>query len=196
MLCAHQSQRNNISPRNFIDTDDTDVFYDAFCELLPDTFKKCVKQFEPFDFEVDLYGTKPLAKIKSRYILTGRLSFNPLFQYSLSIKPHELNVLYGVSGDDISFARTSTISKRKYRTSEIRRNSYYYNIPSFLLKSKDAGRVVERSSGGCRAGTQGGVLRRAARSAKNVFYDVLRKTFPPESRRRHFLFALLNRLGR
>jgi hypothetical protein len=109
--------------------------YDPFCEFLPEKLVQLVRKYEGYNFEVDLYGTKPLRRLKKRYVLTSRKSCNPLYAYSLSLKPHELNMVEDISGSDVFFARTSTINNDRYQLPESVRNAYYYNIPGYMVKT-------------------------------------------------------------
>ena len=169
-LQAHPKQYSFKSMR------DTEILYDAFCELNPQVFKTACDEFESFDFEVDLYGTKPIDRIRRRYILSGRVSYNPLFQYGLSLKPHELNILYKLQGKDLFFARTSTIAGRQHVLSEQQRNSYYFGIPQFLIKSKEGGgAAADKRSDRWLFYVKQTIFWRVARAMKNRVVGVLKK---------------------
>lgn len=59
------------------------------------------------DIEFDLYGTKKLTKIKSKYLVSIKKCKNPILSFSRELKPHEINVLFKNEGDDISFGLVS-----------------------------------------------------------------------------------------
>jgi len=73
---------------------------------------------EPNDLTVDFYGLKE--KYKGHYILSPfKLPYNIIKGFSLSMRPWELNIKYGIPGDDISLykrenARETTAPKRAF----------------------------------------------------------------------------------
>lgn len=87
----------------FIPFDKSKVAYDAYFELLPETFKSfgCL---ENYDFEVDLAGAKPLEKITAPYLLSIKECNAPLFGFDMSFAPVETNVIRNVAGRYICFA--------------------------------------------------------------------------------------------
>lgn len=118
---------------SFLPLDSSPFVYDSFCEINPDYFST-VDALKNFKYEVDLYGTKPLNKIGTDYILTTRFSTNPHYTFDLRLKPHELNVLDNINGKGINFCRISTVINEKFEINGLKRSSYYYNAPEFTFK--------------------------------------------------------------
>lgn len=83
--------------------------YDAFCEILPNCLSKLNKELLEYDFDVDLYGVKDKKEIKTEYILTTQKVTDPIKCYGRYIKPHELNVIENIAGNDIFFVKTKNM---------------------------------------------------------------------------------------
>ena len=92
--------------------------YDAFFER--DGLEE-VLGLNKTDLSIDLYGCKE--DINTRYLLTTqRLPFNVLASYGLHLRPHELNIVHAISGDDIFLYDTSIhvdLQKKKGETSKL-----------------------------------------------------------------------------
>lgn len=48
------------------------------------------------DVEIDIYGAKPICKIKNKYLLTSKVSTNPIATYNIDYFPVNLNVIQGL----------------------------------------------------------------------------------------------------
>lgn len=81
--------------------------YDAYAELLPHCLNRLTDKLKDFDFEVDLYGRKD--SYSKPYVITGRPVRNAIFQYEKSMKPHEMNVIMDIRGEDISLAKIDDV---------------------------------------------------------------------------------------
>ena len=105
--------------------DESLAVYDAYCELLPEILNIFGKKLKNFNYEVDLYGTKDVNKIKRAYILTIRKSKSPIFTYSCQLKPKEMNIICDVNGEDIVLSKKGDViaSKLKIHSKEF---EYYY----------------------------------------------------------------------
>jgi len=95
--------------------DDSIAVYDSACEMLPEKVKTLNNSLELFDFEVDLYGTKELNKIRSKYIMTSRLSTKPILQYGCELKPMEMNIIHNIEGNFFSFSELKNVKPYKSR---------------------------------------------------------------------------------
>lgn len=82
----------------------SNAVYDAYFELLP----RCVKQLCPslssYDFEVDLYGEKPLLR-DSEFVLTARRSRKAERSFGTQMKPFIQNVLHEIEGESLVLSR-------------------------------------------------------------------------------------------
>lgn len=93
---------------------DSVAVYDCFGEILPDRLKKLAPFLEDYDFEVDLYGMKPLERSKKRYALSGRSPAKALMSFGREMKPHEENVVMRIPGNDIHLAEKDEFGKVPY----------------------------------------------------------------------------------
>lgn len=74
------------------------IKYDAFFENenLLDYFTKIAKE----DLVIDLFGTKE--ETNKRYILTTKiLNYKIIESYKLQLRPHEMNIIYNISGSEV-----------------------------------------------------------------------------------------------
>lgn len=85
--------------------------YDAFFEINTAVLKKLNVALQYFDFEVDLFGTKDLKKIKSQYLLTSKkLKKNEFVQsFGLDLRPMASNVVFNIEGGDIYLTEVKNI---------------------------------------------------------------------------------------
>lgn len=66
--------------------------YDVFFELLPDRLRRCTTLFNDYDFDVDLYGMKPMHLLKQPFVLTSKCHRGePIKSFDLVRKPLEAN---------------------------------------------------------------------------------------------------------
>lgn len=130
---------------NYKKLEDSLNVYDAYSEIQPDRLKMLAPQLNIYDFEVDIYGKKET--YKKEFVLTSRPSKNPIYSFEKSMKPHELNIIYNLSGNDISFVQSRFVMnplklrEELYYSTDIagfiKEFTYYYlNIfrISFLFK--------------------------------------------------------------
>jgi hypothetical protein len=76
----------------FSELSESIAVYDAFFEVLPDRLRKCTNLLDDFDFDVDLYGTKPPHLLKRPFALTSkRQRGTPVKKFDLIRKPLEAN---------------------------------------------------------------------------------------------------------
>ncbi len=75
------------------------IKYDAFFERV---FEESIENIKPEELIVDIYGKKNLDIYNKRYAITSqRLAKKAIKKYGLVLKPHEMNVISNISGDDI-----------------------------------------------------------------------------------------------
>lgn len=101
---------NNVHKYKFIPIEKTVSRYDSFCELLPESVKKMNRKLETYDFEMDLYGTKNLSKISSEFIITSKKSSNPIMSFGRALKPHDMNILTGIRGNEFVLTEIKNVT--------------------------------------------------------------------------------------
>jgi hypothetical protein len=83
--------------------------YDVYFELTQKCIKAIQPELAPFDFDVDLYGEKPLNFSSFETVLTLRPGSNPLFSYGAAMQPLIQNVEYKNVGTEINLFRKSDL---------------------------------------------------------------------------------------
>lgn len=101
--------------------------YDSFQEILPDRINRLTKLLQPYEFTVDLNGTRSLANIGTAYVLTTQLCRQAEFTFGLVLRPPVANVVEGIAGQEISFARTADLITSRWAKwiVESRHQAYY-----------------------------------------------------------------------
>ncbi len=98
--------------------------YDVYFEIDKSITNKFIKEYN--DIEFDLYGTKKLKKIKTKYLISVKNCKSPLKTFAMSLKPHETNILMNLKGDSIKLSYTkdftSTINSKIIKS----RFKYYW----------------------------------------------------------------------
>ena len=96
VTCLHHSslsiQKDNFK---FPKIEDTINVYDQFFEILPESING-IDNIDLKDIEVDVFGTKPTHKIKTKYILSSKVCKMPIRAYKVTCYPVNLNVLKGL----------------------------------------------------------------------------------------------------
>lgn len=111
--------------------------YDPFFEILPDILKKFNPDLSGYDFQVNLYGDKDLKSIKSKSVLSkipGRMN---LKSYNLTMKPHELNIIFKVPGDKIFLCDVDQLTETDPRKTAIENFIYFYRSMFKLEEVRD-----------------------------------------------------------
>lgn len=86
----------------FADLQQSQARYDAFIELEPASFKKTNTRLASYEFQVDLYGTKPLELLQNTpHALSSRPCPNSMMGFQRALRPHEMGVLLNQPGTDI-----------------------------------------------------------------------------------------------
>lgn len=124
---AHQAILMNYFDRDYIfkKLDESICKYDAFMES-----EYLEKELDlEGDLIVDYYGIKTNFS-KAKYLLsTRKLNYKKIKQWSLSLKPYELNILYNISGEDLFLYKLNQnkIQKTEKYTETI--NLIKYELP-------------------------------------------------------------------
>jgi len=91
--------------------------YDSHFELLPEKVKQFSPALRDYDFAMDLYGIKDVNQIRSPFILTSKPAKKFLWGYRRALKPHDMNVLLDLKGEDLVLCAKEDILplKRSYK---------------------------------------------------------------------------------
>lgn len=92
------------------DFDQSPAIYDGFMEITQAALKRLAPHLEPYDFDVDLYGTKRAENMRRPYCLTVRKAARPEEEYARQAVPHEMNVILRVPGRRMRLTRTQRVS--------------------------------------------------------------------------------------
>jgi hypothetical protein len=87
--------------------------YDAYFEIEQHALNQRVDFMKQWDYEVDLYGTKPVNKDSKEFFLTTKAGENPEKQFSAKMKPLVNNILYNLDGREIGLYRKDDLESRK-----------------------------------------------------------------------------------
>ncbi|MFO7669628.1 MAG: hypothetical protein R6W31_08230 [Bacteroidales bacterium] len=102
--------------------------YDQYLEFDPDCLKQLVPDLAGYEFETDLYGLKDTEVIKTSHVITSKSSSQVIRGYRRSLKPHEMNIILNLPGDDLLLCRTEHMKPLKNRYDRlILDHQYYYN---------------------------------------------------------------------
>ncbi len=107
--------------------------YDSFCELNLDTLLKLSPEgLFNGEFEVDLYGTKPLDKIRTEFILSTKPCDNPIMTFGREMRPSEANIIAQIPGNEISFGKRESFRDKINRSFSIKEILFYYDMVEWL----------------------------------------------------------------
>ena len=101
--------------------------YDSFQEMLPERVNRLTDRFAAYDFTVDLHGTRSLANIPTKFVLTTQEVRQPLATFGLEMRPFLANVIHNQPGTGISFGRTADLDQswQARLRAQSRRHAYF-----------------------------------------------------------------------
>ena len=110
--------------------------YDCYCEIDPASLSGLNNELAGIDFEVDLYGMKNINDISSEYVITTQTVKKSVSSFGRKLKPHELNVIENIEGNEIRLSLTRDMADYgvfvRYRNhvnqSYDRTHAYFYQI--------------------------------------------------------------------
>ena len=106
--------------------EESQLCYDAFFEWLPEKFiSSSDGALSPDQFDMDLYGCKPMECLQKEMMYTVKTSNSPIKQFGDGLKPIEINLITDNKGRDISLAKKESIVK-KTKTDLYRRAKQYF----------------------------------------------------------------------
>lgn len=113
------------SPFNFKALKDAINVYDAYSEILPDKINMLCNTLNDYDFEVDLYGKKD--SFTKDYVITSKTCKNYIAGFERSMKPHEMNVIMDIRGEELVLAKRDDIIIQQQTMEEfINEYTYFY----------------------------------------------------------------------
>lgn len=84
-----------------ISRDSAIAAYDVYFEILPDYLRRLTGMPELNDCTIDLYGIKEFRYIKTKYLLSTKICWNPIKNIGRNLRPVELNIIESVPGSSI-----------------------------------------------------------------------------------------------
>lgn len=84
--------------------EESKAVYDCYYEIEARILQEANSKLAQYDFTVDFYGSKNLAKVKSPYILTVRSCEGAIASFAAELVPPELNIACDLEGDVFSLA--------------------------------------------------------------------------------------------
>ncbi|MEN8249992.1 MAG: hypothetical protein ABFS32_13750 [Bacteroidota bacterium] len=111
---------------------DSYCVYDSHLELLPECLKQLSSGFDNFEFELDLYGVKDMASLNVPYVITTKPCSSHERGYRRALKPHEMNLIFELPGDDIHLAKKEDVQRVRNRHSRTIDNFKYYYTRNIL----------------------------------------------------------------
>lgn len=116
---------------NFKKLDNSIAVYDSYFEI--NTSKSGVLFNKYSDIEFDLYGTKRIHKIKSKYLISTKNCKTPIKTFGLIMKPHEINILNNIEGNDIYFGLTKDFQEDINDKFIKKRFKYYWTHTPYYI---------------------------------------------------------------
>ncbi len=114
---------------------DSLAVYDAHFEILPEKLLIFNKNLQAYDFAVDLYGNKVPSRINKDFLITTKKCKSYVLSYSRSLRPHEMNLIMNVKGNDIFLCNKSELVKpdKKDRINSFVSNFNYHYRTSLTI---------------------------------------------------------------
>ena len=106
--------------------DDSIAVYDSFYEIQPSRLDRLTEKFRDYEYQVDLNGTKSIAKLTAPYVLTTRPSKKSIFNFGKSMRPLEANIIYEIEGEGITFTRREDLQWGRKVELVLKEGNYAY----------------------------------------------------------------------
>lgn len=90
---------------DFKSLDESKAIYDAYYELHPMAIQRLFPEYQ--GMTMDLYGSKCLEKVTTKYLASVKKCKRPIRSFAMSLKPHEINLIDKLEGEQISIGLTS-----------------------------------------------------------------------------------------
>jgi len=122
-------------PYRFKPLADSRCIYDMHLELTAACIDQLSSHLHDYSYELDLYGTKDLKKVQTPFLITSRPSSRPILGFKRALKPHEMNIIVNLEGDDFVLTRVDDVIPVVNRHERILSN-YTYFYTRHILGSK------------------------------------------------------------
>jgi hypothetical protein len=122
--------------------DDAIAVYDGFFEIQPERLRSLTPGLAGFEFDVDLNATKRQADLRFDQVLTTRPVRKASATFGLEAYPQEMNVVWGVPGDEISLAHGDDVRWDDWAAIEARRRLYEYAWRRYRPSRRRSARFV------------------------------------------------------
>jgi hypothetical protein len=119
---------------NFKPLSESCAVYDSYFEMFPEKIKKIAPSLAEYSFTMDLYGMKDLSKVKTPYVITSRPVKDQLWGYQRALKPHDMNVLFGLKGDDLHFCKKEDVLPFPKAYKKELTDYFYFYAPRLIGK--------------------------------------------------------------
>lgn len=107
----------------------SDLCYDTFFEWLPEKLNLRLGALTlDQDFDVDLYGNKPLECLQRPLVFTSKDSKTPIQQFGDGLKPIELNLIAQSRGTHIHLSKRDALVKNSKSNTYQRARQYFGNV--------------------------------------------------------------------
>ncbi|OFZ55676.1 MAG: hypothetical protein A3D92_14620 [Bacteroidetes bacterium RIFCSPHIGHO2_02_FULL_44_7] len=87
--------------------------YDVYFEIKAHALNQHVDFLADYEYEVDLYGVKPLLSSRTPFFLTSRNGRNPLLSFSGDMRPLLNNVVFSIAGQDVGLYAKENVGAAK-----------------------------------------------------------------------------------
>lgn len=89
----------------------------------------CIPGFSNNEITSDIFGIRNLSLMKTKYVLTGRLTSHSLEGYSLDLIPPEMNIIAHLRGGELKVTETQFISETYLSKLKWQLKLHYYFYP-------------------------------------------------------------------
>ena len=113
-------------PYRFRKIADSFSIYDIHLELVSECIGKLSSHLNEYAYELDLYGTKDLNKVKHPFLITSRPSAHPVLGFKRALKPHEMNIILNLEGKDFALTRVEDVMPITNKYERIISNYIYF----------------------------------------------------------------------
>lgn len=114
---------------------ESNIKYDAFCEIQPESLKILSENLTEYDFDVDVHGTKEINLLDKEYVLTSKKCDNFVKSFGKSLVPIENNIIEHFAGEKIFLTEKKNVEPveniREYvyiKSNDFEEQCYYYSI--------------------------------------------------------------------
>jgi hypothetical protein len=129
---------------------ESNAVYDVYCEIIGSRLKNLAPVLSGYDFETDLYGMKSKGQSPEKMFLSSRHCSKTLMSFGREMRPHEMNIYAGISGDYFSLGLKEDFEEKNYfvrllKCHEKKELAYWYTIREYHF-SKNRLLTTDRSS--------------------------------------------------